>query len=46
MRKEDDGEKKEKKKEEEKNGVFSGHYAIASSRPPERRLPWQYVKLQ
>ena len=35
MRKVDDGEKKEKKKEE-KNGVFSGHYVIASSLPPER----------
>ena len=35
MRKVDDGEKKEKKKE--KNGVFSGHYVIASSLPPERR---------
>ena len=35
MRKVDDGEKK--RKEEEKNVVFSGHYVIASSRPPERR---------
>ena len=34
MRKVDDG-KKEKKKE--KNGVFSGHYIIASSLPPEGR---------
>ena len=33
MRKVDDGEKKRKK---EKNGVFSGHYVIASSLPPER----------
>ena len=32
MRKVDDEEK-----EEEKNGVFSGHYVIASSLPPERR---------
>ena len=37
MRKEDDG-KKEKKKEE-KNGIFSGHYVIASSLPPERLRP-------
>ena len=42
MRKVDDG-KKEKKKEKrkekrEKNGVFSGHYIIASSLPPKRRL--------
>ena len=30
-------EKKEKRKEKkEKNGVFSGHYVIASSLPPER----------
>ena len=36
MRKVDDGEKKEKK-EKENNEVFSGHYVIASSRPPERR---------
>ena len=36
MRKVDDGKKKKKKKEE-KNGVFSGHYVIASSRQPERR---------
>ena len=35
MRKVDDGERKEKR--EEKNVVFSGHYVIASSRPPERR---------
>ena len=27
------------KKEEEKNGVFSGHYVIASSLPPERLRP-------
>ena len=42
MRKVDDGEKKEKKKkkkEKEKNGVFSGHYVIASSLPPERLRP-------
>ena len=47
MRKVDDGKKrKEKKKEKrkkkkekrkEKNGVFSCHYVIASSLPPERR---------
>ena len=38
MRKVDNGEKKRKeKKEKEKNVVFSGHYVIASSRPPERR---------
>ena len=34
MRKVDDGEEK-KRKEEEKNDVFSGHYVIASSLPPE-----------
>ena len=40
MRKVDDGEKKEKKrKKREKNGVFSGHYVIASSLPPERLRP-------
>ena len=43
MRKVDDGEekkeKKKKKKEKEKNGVFSGHYVIASSLPPERLRP-------
>ena len=32
MRKVDDGKK-------EKNGVFSGHYVIASSLPPERLRP-------
>ena len=39
MRKVDDGEEKEKekRKKREKNDVFSGHYVIASSRPPERR---------
>ena len=31
MRKVDDGKRKEK------NGVFSGHYVIASSLPPEQR---------
>ena len=39
MRKVDAGkrkEKKEKKKEKENNDVYSGHYVIASSRPPER----------
>ena len=44
MRKVDDGKRKEKKKEKrkkrkEKNGVFSGHYVIASSLPPERLRP-------
>ena len=37
MRKVDDGE--EKKKRKEKNGVFSGHYVIASSLSPERLRP-------
>ena len=32
-------EKKRKKKKKEKNGVFSGHYVIASSLPPERLRP-------
>ena len=35
MRKGRDGKRKEKKKKE-KNGVFSGHYVVASSLPPER----------
>ena len=39
MRKVDDGEKKRRRKEEEKNDVFSGHYVIASSLPPERLRP-------
>ena len=41
MRKVDDGKKKEKrkKKRKEKNGVFSGHYVIASNLPPERLRP-------
>ena len=41
MRKVDDGEEKEKRKEKEKekNGVFSGHYVIASSLPHERLRP-------
>ena len=44
MRKGRDGnekrkEKRKKKKEEEKNDVFSGHYVIASSLPPERLRP-------
>ena len=47
MRKVDDGEEKKKKKEKEKkrkekkekNGVFSGHYVIASSLPPEQLRP-------
>ena len=38
MRKVDDREKKKERKEKkEKNGVFSGHYVIASNLPPERR---------
>ena len=37
MRKVYDGKRKEEKNEKEKNGVFSGHYVIASSRLPERR---------
>ena len=37
MRKVDDGKRKKKKKKREKNDVFSGHYVVASSRPPERR---------
>ena len=37
MRKVDDGEKKRKEKRKEKNVVFSGHYVIASSLPPEPR---------
>jgi len=48
MRKVDDGEEK-KKKEKEKNGVFSGHYVIASSLPPERLRPnddrWNAARL-
>ena len=43
MRKVDDGEEK-KRKEEEKNGVFSGHYVIASSLPPERLRPNGYAR--
>ena len=41
MRKVDDGKKKEKKREKkrEKNGVFSGHYVIASSLLPEQLRP-------
>ena len=44
MRNVDDGEekrkeKKKKEKKREKNGVFSGHYVIASSLPPERLRP-------
>ena len=40
MRKVDDREEKRKKgKKKEKNGVFSGHYVIASSLPPERLRP-------
>ena len=42
MRKVDDGEekkKKEKKEKKEKNGVFSGHYVIASSLLPEQLRP-------
>ena len=37
MIKVDDGEKeKKRKKKKDKNGVFSGHYVIASSLPLER----------
>ena len=45
MRKGRDGKRKEKRKEKkkekrkEKNGVFSGHYVIASSLLPERLRP-------
>ena len=40
MRKVDDGKKeKRKEKKREKNGVFSSHYVIASSLPPERLRP-------
>ena len=39
MRKVDDGGKKRKKEKKEKNGVFSGHYVIASSLLPERLRP-------
>ena len=43
MRKGRYGKKKEKRKEKkrqkkEKNGVFSGHYVIARSQQPKRRL--------
>ena len=48
MRKVDDGKKekkrKEKKNKKEKNGVFSGHYVIASSLPPERLRPNGYAR--
>ena len=39
MRKVDDGKRKKKEKRKENNGVFSGHYVIASSLPPERLRP-------
>ena len=43
MRKVDDGKrkkrKKRKKKRKENNGVFSGHYVIASSLSPKRLRP-------
>ena len=46
MRKVDDGKKKEKRK---KNGVFSGHYIIASGLPRERLRPnddrWNAARL-
>ena len=29
----------------QKNGVFSGHYIISSSLPPERRDPWNAARL-
>ena len=35
----DGGENEIKKNEKENTGVFSGHYVIASSLPPERRRP-------
>ena len=41
-RKIDDGEKEKKRKKrgkKEENGVFSGHYVIASSLPPQRLRP-------
>ena len=41
MRKVDDGEEKKRK---EKNGVFSGHYVIASSLPPERLCTNGYAR--
>merc|ERR1719312_1078638 len=37
MRKGRDGEKNEKKKKKENTDENSGHYVVASSRPPERR---------
>ena len=37
-------EKKRKRKKREKNGVFSGHYVIASSLPPERLRPNGYPR--
>ena len=37
MRKGRDGEKKTGGKKREKTDDYSGHYVIASSRPPERR---------
>ena len=39
MRKGHNGKRKKKRKKKEKNGVFSGHYVIASSLPPERLRP-------
>ena len=43
MRKVDDGKKEKRKKKnekrKEKNGVFSGHYVIASSLPHEGLQP-------
>ena len=39
MRKGRDGKKEKKKRRKEKNDVFSGHYVIASSLPPERLRP-------
>ena len=39
MRKVDDRKKEKKEKRKEKNGVFSGHYVIASSLQPERLRP-------
>ena len=41
MRKGRNGKRKKRRKEKrkEKNGVFSGHYVIASSLPPQRLRP-------
>ena len=44
MRKVDDGKRKKKRKKREKNGIFSGHYVIASSLLPKRR-PLEFCTL-